>query len=124
RLRIKVDTDRNGKFSSLYHLMLGKIAKAINRGPASTDIDKLKKWVKLKRGWYDVVALPFPVDGQESAVEYRSTAFDKMGEAEFQAFARDSAELIRDELAPWISDAPEWPEVMGFLHGLLAKDAA
>lgn len=57
RLRIKVDADRNGKFSALYHLMLGKVVKAINAGPAKTDIKTIKEFIKLKRGWFEVVEL-------------------------------------------------------------------
>lgn len=118
RLRISVDRDRNGKFSALYHVMLGKLASAINRGPATTNIDQLKKWVKLRKGYYDVVPLPRPVEGQTSAIEYRSTAFSKMAEGEFHKFAQDTCELIRAELAPWVADAPEWPEINAILSSI------
>lgn len=124
RLRISVDKDRNGKFSSLYHLMLGKVANAINRGPATTSIDNLKKWVKIKRGWYDLVELPAPtVTGERHAVQYKSTAFDAMGEDEFHLFAVDTFDLIAAELAPWIKDAPEWAEVQTFIRGILPEGA-
>lgn len=118
RLRITVDKDRNGKFNALFHLMLGMVSDAINRGPAKTDIDKLKQWVKLKKGHYDVVPLPHPVQGQTHAIEYRSTSFAKMGEAEFHAYCTDACELIRAELAPWISGAPEWPEVQSIIRSI------
>lgn len=112
RLRISVDKDRNGKFSSLYHVLLGKLADAINRGPATASIDTLKKWVKLKKGWYDVVTLPRPtLTGETSAIEYHSTSFATMGESEFEQFAKDTCELIVSELAPWVQDAPEWNEI-------------
>ena len=118
RLKITVDKDRNGKYNALFHLMLDKVARAINRGPAKTDIDTLKQWVKLKRGWYDVVLLPIPVDGQTHAIDYHSTSFAKMGEAEFHQFATQACDLIRDELAPWISSSPEWVEVRGILESI------
>ena len=124
RLRITVDKDRNGKFSSLFHLMLGLIAKAINRGPAETDIDKLKKWVKLKRGWFDVVPLPAPKDGISHVIDYHSTSFAKMGEDEFRRFCVDACELIRDELAPWIGDAPEWRDALAIIETIRPEEAA
>lgn len=124
RLRISIDRDRNGKFSSLYHLMLGKVAKAINRGPAETDIDRLKQWVKLQRGWFDVVRLPNPRDGLTHAIAYKSTSFAKMGEAEFHQFAVDTCNLIRDTLAPWIADAPEWREARAIIDQIAPEHAA
>lgn len=124
RLVISVDKDRNGKFSSLFHLMLGLIVKAINRGPAQTTIDDMKRWVKLKRGWYAVVALPHPQDGITHAIMLKSTAFASMGEGEFQQFARETCELIRDELAPWISNAPEWGEALTIINQIAPGEAA
>ena len=123
RLRITVDKDRNGKFNALFHLMLGMVAKAVNRGPAKTDIDALKAWVKLKYGWFDLVLLPMPVDDQTHAIAYRSTAFDKMGEAEFHGFATQACELISAELAPWIKDAPEWAEIREILASINPAEA-
>ena len=124
RLRISVDKDRNGKFSSLYHLMLGKVAKAVNRGPATTSIDSLKNWVKIKRGWYDLIELPAPTPtGETHAVQYQSTSFATMGEDEFHRFAVDTFDLIAAELAPWIKDAPEWGEVQGFIRNILPEGA-
>lgn len=124
RLRITVDKDRNGKFSSLFHLMLGLIAKAINRGPANTDIEALKKWIKLKKGWFDVVPLPHPKDGITHVIDYHSTSFAAMGEAEFHRFAIDACELIRTELAPWIGDAPEWREARAIVDSIAPPEAA
>lgn len=122
RLRITLDKDRNGKFSSLYHLMLGKVAKAVNRGPATTDIKSLKNWVKIKRGWYDLVELPEPTPtGETTAVEFQSTSFATMGEDEFHQFATDTFELIAAELAPWIKDAPEWAEIQTFIRSILPE---
>ena len=74
RLRIKVEKDRNGKFNSLYHVMLDRLARAINRGPATTSIDELKKWVKIRKGWYDVVPLPQPTLAVRTPV---GTTFDE-----------------------------------------------
>lgn len=112
RLRIVVEKDRNGKFSSLYHVMLGLLAKAINRGPAKTSIDDLKKWVKLKKGYFKTVELPSPApDGSTYAIEYLSTSFATMGEDEFEQFAQDTCELILADLAPWVEASPEWPEI-------------
>lgn len=122
RLRLTVDKDRNGKFNSLYHVMLDKLAKAINRGPATTSIDDLKKWVKLRRGLYDVVTLPRPTPtGETTAIEYTSTSFHSMGEDEFHQFAVTSCDLIRAELAPWVQDSPEWPEIKAILDSILPE---
>lgn len=112
RLRINVELDRHGKFNSLYHVMLSLVVTAVNRGPSNTDINALKRWVKLKNGWYDVIQLPTPtLDGQNIAVEYKSTSFAAMGEEEFHQFAVDTCKLIQEELAPWIKDSPEWQEI-------------
>jgi hypothetical protein len=120
RLRIAIDQDRNGRFSALFHVMLGLIAKAINRGPASTSIDALKQWVKLKKGWYDVVTLPTPApDGTTTSVVFRSTSFASMGETEFHAFAQDACEMIRAELAPWVAGSPEWAEARDIINSIL-----
>lgn len=124
RLRINVDRDRNGKFSALYHVMLSLIARAINRGPATTDVDALKRWVKLKKGWYEVVALPHPRDGVTHAIDFKSTAFASMGEEEFRQFALDTCEAIRAELAPWLGDAPEFSEAMTIINTIAPRDAA
>lgn len=124
RLRIKIDKDRNGKFSALFHLMLGMIADAVNQGPATTDINKLKQWVKLKKGHYDLVKLAQPApDGTTHAIEYHSTSFAKMGEEEFHAYAQDACELIRAELAPWVGDSPKWREAMDILNSILPEAA-
>lgn len=119
RLRIKIDKDRNGKFSALFHVLLGLLVDAINRGPAQTDIDKLKQWVKLKKGHYDVVALPNPVGEITHAIDYHSTSFAKMGETEFHQFCADACELILAELAPWVANSPEWPEAQQIIHSIL-----
>lgn len=124
RVRIKIDKDRNGKFNSLYHVMLDNLAKAINRGPAKTDIDALKRWVKIKTGRYDLVELPQPTTtGETHAVDYHSTSFAKMGEEEFYQFASDTCELIRSELAPWLSGSSEWAEVRKILATIAPEQA-
>lgn len=124
RLRIVVDKDRNGKFNSLFHVMLSKVADAINRGPARTSIDDLKRFVKLRKGLYDVVTLPRPTPtGETTSVAFKSTSFAKMGEEEFHRFALDACELIRAELAPWVADSPEWPEIATILNSILPEDA-
>ncbi len=122
RLRISVDRDRNGKFSALYHVMLGKLANAINRGPAQTDIDQLKEWVKYKRGWFDLVERTFEGKTRE-VIKFRSTAFAKMPEGEFHKFAVDTCELIRDELAPYIGNSPEWWEIAIILDKIQGEAA-
>lgn len=124
RLQVSVDKDRNGKFNALAHLMFGMVVKAINAGPGETDIDRLKRWVKLQTGRYDLVKLPQPKDGQTHAIDYHSTAFAKMGEDEFHAFMVDACELIRDRMAPWIADSPEWTEIQIILGSILREDAA
>jgi hypothetical protein len=98
--------------------------KAINRGPATTSIDDLKSWVKLKKGWYDLVPLPHPRDGMTHAIAYKSTAFASMGETEFHQFCMDACELIRADLAPWISEAPEWLEIEPIVNSILPEDGA
>lgn len=124
RLRITIDEDRNGKFSSLFHAMLGKVAAAINRGPAKTSIADLKKWVKIKKGWYRVVDLPTPGPGGETvAIDYRSTAFEQMGQAEFARFATETCDLIASELAPWITQSPEWEQIEGLLKKVSPEEA-
>ena len=124
RLQINVDRDRNGKFNSLYHLMLSFIVKAINQGPAETDIDRLKQWVKLQRGWFDVVPLPTPRDGLTHVIAYQSTSYATMAEDEFHRFAVDTCDLIRDKLAPWIADAPEWQEARAIIDSIAPQEAA
>jgi hypothetical protein len=117
RLRIVIDEDRNSRFSSLFHAMLGKVAAAINKGPAKTSIEDLKRWVKLKKGWYRLVDLPTPgPNGETVAIDYRSTAFEKMGDGEFHQFAIDACDLIASELAPWITQAPEWSKINDMLR--------
>ncbi len=116
RIRLTIQKDRYGKFNSLFHVMLSLLVKAVNSGPASTTIDDLKNWVKIQKGWYDVVPLKKPLpDGTTSAVVYRSTSFKGMGEDEFQKFAIDACDLIRNDLAPWVADSPEWQEAMQIL---------
>jgi hypothetical protein len=121
RVQVTVDRDRNGKFNSLFHLCLGMIAKAINRGPATTDIDQLKKWVKLQKGWYTLVRVPPPHHGW--AIDYKSTSFAAMSEEEFHQFATDACNLIRDDLAPWISDAPEFRDVTAIIDSILQPES-
>lgn len=125
RLRIVVERDRNGHFNALYHVMVSLCVDAINSGPASTDIDSLKRWVKLQTGRYDVVRLPKPGPGGETvAIEYHSTSFASMGEDEFHRFAVDTCHLIRDRLAPWIEGSAEWPEIMELVNSIAREDAA
>lgn len=121
RLRISIDQDRNGKFNALFHVMLELVVSAINSGPAKTDLETLKKWIKLKKGWFDLEPLPSPAIGPNgetvsAAIVYRSTSFSKMGEAEFEAFCRDACEMVRSDMAPWIAQAPEWPEIEAIIQ--------
>lgn len=123
RVRIQIDKQRGGKFNSLYHVMLGKVADAVNRGPASTSIKQLKNWVKLKKGWYDVVELPEPLPtGETTSIEFRSTSFTDMGESEFNQFAIDTCDLIANDLAPWIKSSPEWGEIRQLLQKIMPPD--
>lgn len=130
RLRIVVEKDRNGKFNALYHVMLSLIVKAVNSGPASTSIDALKRWVKLKTGAFDVVELPKPTTctatGEviTTSIEYHSTSFAAMGEEEFHRFAVDTVDLIRAELAPWIDRSDEWPEIIKIMASISPAEAA
>lgn len=119
RLRLKVDKDRNGKFNSFYHVMLDLCVKAANRGPVETSIDLLKKWVKENTGRYRIVKLP---SGRE-VIDYDSTDFASMGEGEFHQFAQDTAILIRDKFAPYISDSDEWREIETMITQLAGVDA-
>lgn len=124
RLRIKIDMDRNGKFNSLFHVMLELLVRAINRGPAQTSIDSLKQWVKLRTGRYDLVKLPNPApDGTTHAIDYHSTSFAKMGEDEFHQFCVDACELIRAELAPWVSGSDEWGEAQKIVNSIAPEQA-
>jgi hypothetical protein len=124
RLRISIDEDRNGRFSSLFHAMLGKVTTAINRGPAKTSIADLKKWVKIKKGWYRVVDLPSPgPNGETVAIDYKSTAFDQMGNGEFKQFAVDACDMIASELAPWITQSPEWEQIETLLKTISPEEA-
>lgn len=122
RLRIVVEKDRNGKFNSLYHLMLSKCVDAINAGPipTETDIPKLKRWVKKETGRYDVIRKP----GEEPFIDYHSTDYASMGDDEFIIFARDTCDLIRERLAPWISQSPQWPEIENMLCSIQPAEAA
>lgn len=123
RLQVNVDKDRNGRFNGLAHLLFGLVVKAVNAGPANTNIDALKRWVKLQTGRYDLVRLPTPKDGQTHAIDYHSTSYAKMGEGEFHAFMVDACELIRDRMAPWIADSPEWQEIQVILGSILKEPA-
>ncbi len=123
RLRITVDRDRNGKFNALVHVMIGMLVSAINRGPATTSTRDLKKWIKLKKGWFDIIPLPTPVGTQTHAIDYRSTSFAEMAEGEFHQFATDLCDLVRNDMAPWVADAPEWPEILAIVESI-APEAA
>lgn len=124
RLRIVVEKDRNGKYNSLFHVLLDLLSKAINRGPAQTSIDGLKKWIKIKKGYYDVIPLPTPtLDGQTHAIDYKSTSFKTMGEEEFHAFTVEACELISAELAPWVAQSPEWEEAQRIIASIVRKAA-
>lgn len=123
RIRIVIDKQRNGKYSSLFHVMLSKIVAAMNRGPAQTSIKQLKNFIKLRKGYYKIVELPQPTPtGETTSVEFRSTSFHAMGQEEFYQFTVDSCDLIVNELAPWVKDSPEWPEVMQIVRTILPPD--
>lgn len=124
RLRIKIEKGRNEKFNSLYHLMLSMMVKVINRGPASTSVDKLKKWVKYETGRYDVVKLDQDTPGgHQVAIDWHSTSFAEMGEDEFHQFALDTCDLILRELAPWAVNSPEWPEILKIINSIKPEAA-
>lgn len=123
RLRITIDRDRNGKFNALFHVMLSLLVEAINKGQHHTTIDKLKQWIKIKNGYYDIVKLPSTTkEGLEYAVALKSTRFAAMGDEEFHRFCMDACQLIRDELASYISDAPEWREAMKIINTIRPED--
>lgn len=125
RLRIKVEIDRSGKFNSFYHVMLSKVVDAVNSGPARTNIDTLKNWIKIECGWYETVKLDKPApDGSTHAIEYKSTSFAKMDEDEFHQFARDTCDLIARKLAPWIEQSPEWQEIQQMIASISPEAAA
>lgn len=123
RVRIVIDSDRNGKFNSLFHVLLSKAVDAINRGPAQTSITSLKNFVKLKKGYYKIVDLPTPTPtGETTSVEFKSTSFHTMGEEEFHQFAVDTCDLIANELATWIKDSPEWGEIKQMVRSIMPPD--
>lgn len=125
RIRLKIERDRHGKFNSLYHVLVSLLVKAINSGPAQTTIADLKRWVKLQKGWYDVVELPrATMTGQTHAIDYKSTSFAEMGEDEFHLFAIDTCEMVRTSLAPWLTDSDEWPEIQSLVRQIAPEDAA
>jgi hypothetical protein len=45
-----------------------------------------------------------------------------MSEEEFHQFATDACNLIRDDLAPWIKDAPEFRDVTAIIDSILEPE--
>lgn len=41
-----------------------------------------------------------------------------MPEREFHQFCADSCDMIRHEMAPWISNSPEWPEIQSIINSI------
>ena len=114
RLRIEVKEDRNGKFNSLYHLMLGKVCEGLEAGGVHADIDDLKTLLKERHGLFTME--PHPRREGVMVMRYKSTSFATMDEEEFQRFVAKSCRYLAEASPDWLKDSPQWSEI----HDILA----
>lgn len=115
-IKITVNVSRNDKYHRLFFAIIGKCVKAINAGPTQVTKEGLLRWLKLHMGHFDVIAVPNGKQfGASQAIEYGSIAYDAMDQEEFAEFVEGALGLVRDQLAPWLNTAPEWPEIVEML---------
>lgn len=126
-ITIDVMEQRNLKFHRMFFAFGNLVCNAVNRGPFTMTTIELVKWLKIRMGYVDVVELPpvlAKIADQSYAIEYQSISFAKMDQPAFYAFASEAARLICDQLAPYIMNAPEWPEINGLIATFAPDQAA
>ncbi len=119
KVRVEVSRPRNSRHHRMFFALLQLSVTALNRGPAGTTVDALLDWLKGKLGYYEIVELPpnlAQTTGQSHAVRFKSIRFAAMDQTAFANFADEAMRLIRDEIAPWIDESPEWPEIEDILR--------
>lgn len=115
-IRVEAKVPRHGKHHRLICKAFSLVAEALNEGPTNQqwDVEGVMEYVKLATGHIEIFKLPKKAArkyGTETGVRPKSIAFDKMDQSAFETFAYQALTLIRDELAPWLEDAPQWIEI-------------
>lgn len=126
-IKAEIKRERNPAFHRLYWAMIQAITDALNRGPAQTTPEQLHEWLKIKLGHYELVELPpaaAKAIDQSHAIRLTKTDFKSMDQEAFKGFVGEATRLIRENIAPWIIDAPEWREVSDMLRSIDHDEAA
>ena len=129
-LKVEVSQPRNGKQHRLFWAFCALVAECINDGPigGTWDGERVATMLKLATGHVETVKLSRK-DAARLGVEYaalpRSISFAAMDGTAFGAFMDAAFIYVRDELCPWIQDAPAWAEIEIILRNsmLIGADA-
>lgn len=113
-VEVKLKAPRNGKFNGLYWTFLGHTAAAMRSSGTYCHAEDLHRTIKHHFGYYqvrDVTVIQSGEPVQRSVIDYTSTAFDAMTEAEFKDFARKAFDLIEANICPHLSDSHWAPKI-------------
>lgn len=89
---------RSGAHNSLYWVQLGRIVKATGAWP---NAQKMHDWIKLRLGYVSPI---FGPKGDVVGMTIDSTAFEKMKQADFNAYHEAAIQLIAAELGIDVAD--------------------
>lgn len=106
--RIQVSKPRSGRQHRLFMGLCAKIADNIDGATTQA----MYTYIKGRLGHCDIVQLP----NGDKVRNYKSIAFDKMPQDEFQNFMNDAVELICSELIPGLNNQELMDEVNNMLE--------
>lgn len=118
-LRIAPNQPRNLKQHRLFWAFATLVSAALNKGPEGTwTPEKVVTHIKMATGHTEILRLG-RADAKRVGAEYaavpKSISFAKMDGVAFSALMEAGFAHIRDNIAPWIEDSPDWPEIRSIL---------
>lgn len=125
-VRCEVRADRHGKYHRLYFNMLHHVVEALNNGPAETNEDELRDWIKIKLGHVELKELPPALAraaDQSHVLMLKSWSWAKMDQRQFEGVFLESVRLFLSEW-PWLRSSPQWPEIEDHIRRAGLEEAA
>lgn len=119
-LKVSPKQPRNLRQHRLFWAFATLVSEALNAGPSGEwTPEKVVTHIKLATGRVELMRLS-RADAKRVGVDVAaipsSISFAKMDGVEFGAFMEKAFAHIRDNIAPWIADSPDWPEIRSILQ--------
>lgn len=120
-LRVEPSQPRNVKQHRLFWAFATYVAAALNDGPTALawDAERVVMHLKLATGHVELAKLA-PKDAKRLGIDHvalpKSISFAAMDGTEFSRFMDQAFIHVRDQMAPWIMQSPNWREIKTILR--------